>query len=577
MLLTVLTLLGAVCLFIFSMNMLSNALQKAFSPSLRSMYPWMTSSVPRRIMAGAAFTTAVMSSGATTLMAVTSVNNSLLTLPQAAGVILGANLGSTVIPWVITLFGFSIKLGAICYIVFFAGYICTKIKRLPGLKLIGNIMMALSIMFLALNFIGSSLTAINDSYALTSFLESIAGHGFGSVLLFVLLGIVISIIFLSSSATIIFSLVLLSFGWIPYPMACAMAIGANVGTTVNTLVASNRGNVMAKRAGFIRTMTNSVIAVLALILFHPLVNLTGWFISLFGAPNPTTLAFIPGTPLPVSALYGVCTFNTLFYLIPTIVLAFLCDKIAALSEKIIPGEPPVQDSNIKYISSGLLRTPAISVLQAFNEVVNFGEIAYEGFQHCAGMLNAKDDDTFEAERAKLVEYEQITDKMEYSIAQFLSSINSSELNESESVEIKTLYRIIGELESLGDSGENFSRILEREKVHNQEFSEETKAQIMQMLRKVDSAFCVMNFNLKSALSSNLDNIENAEIAEDDINSARNRMREEAIATIERHGDSNYQSMNYFLDIIENLETMGDFIINVSQAVMKAATEIKKKR
>ena len=517
-----------------------------------------------------------MSSGATTLMAVTSVNNALLTLPQAVGVILGANIGSTVIPWVITIFGFSLHLGAICYIVFFAGYLCTMIKKLPRLKLIGTILMALSIMFLALNFIGTSLNTLNSSYALTSFLETTASHGFGSVLLFVLIGIVIATVFMSSSATIVLALVFLSFGWVPYQMACAMVIGANVGTTINTFVASKRGNVMAKRAGVIRTLTNTFIAVLALILFHPLVNFTGWIISLFGAENPATATFVPGTPLQVSALYGVCTFHTLFYLIPTIGLAFLCEQLAKLSEKIIPGEPPVKDAHIKYISSGLLRTPAISILQAFNEVVNFGEIAYEGFRHCAGMLNAKDDDTFEAERAKLVEYEQITDKMEYTIANFLSGINSSELNTEESLEMKGLYRIIGELESLGDSGENFSRILEREKVHNQAFSEETKAQLQQMLRKVDSAFCVMNFNLKSALSGNLDNIENAELAEDDINSARNRMREEAIVTIEHQTDSNYQSMNYFLDLIENLETMGDFIINVSQALMKVENKIKKR-
>ena len=522
----------------------------------------MTGSPLQQIVAGMGFTSAVMSSSATTLMVVTSVNNSLLTLSQGLGVILGANLASTFIVWFIAFFAFTVKLTSFCYPVFLLGFVLTMFKKYPRLKIYGSILMAFAMLFIAINFIGSSLTSLNDHLAINTSLTTLSNYGIGSVLVFFLIGILVAAMIASSSATIILTLIMLSFGWLTYDLACAIVLGANVGTTIPTIIAALKGNYMAKRAAFSRNIFNIVGAILALVFFFPFVRLSGAIASMFSGENPAT-----GTPLPIVAVYGVCIFHTLFYFIDTLIFVGLREKIAGLSSKLIKEEAAPLDGHIKYISSTVLRTPSISIVQAMKEVTNFGEICYDGFKYFSKLLHEKDPDKFEEYRMKLVDYESVTDKMEYSIADFLGKISTRDLNDKETTEIKAIYRIIGEMESLGDCGENFSRVLSRERIHNREFDLETVGKIDMMLRKLDSAYNVMNFNLKASLAGNLDNIENAILAEEEINRTRNRLRDEAIDNIEKK-NPNYQSVNYFLDLLSDLEAMGDFIINISQSLIR---------
>ena len=222
---------------------------------------------------------------------------------------------------------------------------------------------------------------------------------------------------------------------------------------------------------------------------------------------------------------------------------------------------------LKYIGVAPIGTPAISIAESFNELVNFGQISYDGFCYVRKAVNEENYDKFEEYRKKLVEYEEISDRMEKQIANFLGKMNTSGINEEEADEIKILYRIIGELESLGDSGENISRILERERVHDRKFDEETISEINVMIDKVDSAYKIMNENLVKVANHDLESIENAYEAEADINKTRESLRNEGISQIEGQ-IGNYQSLNYFLDILAELESMGDFMINVSQAAEK---------
>ncbi|MGM9765326.1 MAG: hypothetical protein ACI3ZO_03105, partial [Candidatus Cryptobacteroides sp.] len=233
----------------------------------------------------------------------------------------------------------------------------------------------------------------------------------------------------------------------------------------------------------------------------------------------------------------------------------------------VPEGAQESDSRLKYISARNFSSPSISIVQAGKEIAYFGQELEGWFGYVRKAVNEENPDKFEDYRMKLVQMEEFSDKLEYQIAEFLNGVTMESLSEEEANQIKVLYRIIGELESLGDSGENVSRILERERVHNRKFDEKAIANINLMIDKVEKAFGVMVYNLKLSVSGAVTDISNAYQAEDDINETRNRLREEGIGQIEMQ-TGNYQSLNYFLDIIAELEAMGDFMINVSQALLK---------
>jgi len=569
MVLQILSLLGALGLFLYGMNMLSSSLQKLYGDKLRRYLPWMTSTRFMQVAGGFCFTTATLYSRATTLMIVTSVEAGILTLAQAVGAIMGANIGTTVTAWIITIFGFSLNITLFCYPLMLIGFVCTMIKSTPTVKTIGETIIAVALVFLGLKFMQTSMLSLNESSNLIATLSSMAGHGFGSVLIYLLAGTIISFLIQSSSATVALTLILLSMGWIPFNLAAAVVLGANLGTTLTLALSTSKSNYQARRAANIHLIFKVTAVLLAFIFFNPLVNFVGWIISLFGGSNPATGYFSAGTPLTSTApLYGIALYHTLISLLATLAFIWFTDKIVEIVTKIVkePEKEP-EVNRFKYINTTPLGAPAISIMQAMKEVANFGETCLEEVALIKQAVNETDPDKFEEVRNKLVEYEEITDKMEIGIANFLNDITGSNLNNEETAEIKRLYRIISELESFGDSGENISRTLDRERVHNQKFDETFTEKINFILRKVESACSIMNFNLQAACTKPIDNIDNARAAEDEINNARDTLREEAMGLIGKH-DGNYQSINYFLDLISELEAMGDFMINVSQSLLK---------
>ena len=297
------------------------------------------------------------------------------------------------------------------------------------------------------------------------------------------------------------------------------------------------------------TLFNVFGAVLALIFFRPLIALSDLVSCGYG-------------------VFAIATFHTLFNLLNTCILAWFVKPIEKLVTLIVAESAGDKDeSRLKYISSRQFGTPSISISQAFKEVARFGDIMHKSLPVIRDAVNETDPDKFEDERMQLVHYEELSDKLEYMIAQFLNSLSTESLSEEEAEEVKVLYRVIGEFESLGDSGENISRILDRERVHNRKLDVEMISKINLMIDKVDVAYTVMNENLRTAVNGSLKDISNAYNAEDDINETRNKLREEGIIQIERH-TGNYQSLNYFLDIISELEAMGDFMINVSQSIVR---------
>ena len=569
------TLLGALGMFLYGMNLMSSGLQKAAGDKLRGFLTAMTSNPFKGVMTGLGITSLIQSSSATTVMVVSFVNAGLLTLAQAIGVIMGANIGTTVTAWLVAWLGFKADISILAIPLMAVGFLCSNSKKNQRQN-IGELIVGFSLLFLGLSFMKESVPDLNQTPEVLEFVKSWASHGFGSVLIFLVFGTVLTLVLQSSSATMAITLIMLSMGWIPFNMACAMVLGENIGTTITANIAASVGNTQAKRAAMSHTIFNVFGVIWALILFKPFLALVGSIIELFGLPNPAAEGFIvdPNSASDsTAALYGLSMLHTLFNTFNTLILIWFVRFIEKAVKSIIKS-PKKQESDafrLKYISAGPLATPELATEQAFKEIIHFAEISRNGLGYAKQALMESNADKFEELRKKLVKYEEISDKIEYEIASFLNAVSASDISEATSIKIKAMYKIIGEMESLGDSGEAISRIIARRNIHKKSFDEATIKHLTGMTEAVDSAYEAMIANLNAAHNGELEDISNAYNAEEHINTLRNNLRDAEIEDIE-DGGKNYQTSVYYMDIVNELERMGDFIINISQDLDRAFRE-----
>ena len=562
------TLLGALGMFLYGMNLMSSGLQKAAGERLRGFLSAMTSNPFKGVMTGLGITSIIQSSSATTVMVVSFVNAGLLTLTQAIGVIMGANIGTTVTAWMVSWLGFKADISILAVPLMLFGFLFSNSKK-DNRKNIGELIVGFSLLFLGLSFMKESVPDLRQTPEVLEFVTAWAAHGFGSVLLFLAFGTVLTLVLQSSSATMAITLIMLSMGWIPFDMACAMVLGENIGTTITANIAASVGNTEAKRAAMSHTIFNVFGVIWALILFRPFLNLVGYITeTLFGLPNPAAEGFVVTDSVSsegTAALYGLSMLHTLFNTINTLLLVWFT-KLIAKAVCLIVRAPKNQEKEVfklKYISAGPLATPELSVEQAFNEIIHFAQISKNGAVYAKEAVSEADTDKFEALRGKLVKYEEISDRIEYEIATFLNGVSAEEISENTSIKVKSMYKIVGELESLGDSGETISRILSRKNVHKKNFDAETVKNLDAMADAVLAAYDVMIENLSAAHKGELQNITNAYNAENRLNNLRNNFRDAVIEDIE-NGGKNYHTSVYYMDIVNEYERMGDFMINVSQ-------------
>ena len=566
--LQIFTLLGALGMFLYGMNLMSSGLQKAAGDKLRGFLSAMTSNPFKGVMTGLGITSIIQSSSATTVMVVSFVNAGLLTLTQAIGVIMGANIGTTVTAWMVSWLGFKADISILAVPLMLFGFLCSNSKK-DQHKNIGELIVGFSLLFLGLSFMKETVPDLRETPQVLEFVTSWAAHGFGSVLLFLAFGTVLTLVLQSSSATMAITLIMLSLGWIPFNMACAMVLGENIGTTITANIAASVGNTQAKRAAMSHTIFNVFGVIWALILFNPFLQLVGTITeNLFGLPNPAADGFTitkATSAESTAALYGLSMLHTLFNTINTLLLVWFTKWIALAVSKIVraPKNQEKEVFRLKYISAGPLATPELSVEQAFNEIIHFANISKNGANYAKEAINNADTNMFEELRAKLVKYEEISDRVEYEIATFLNGVSVAEISESTSIKIMSMYKIVGELESLGDSGETISRILSRKNAHNKKFDANDIKNLNEMADAVIAAYDVMIDNLNAAHKGELTNITNAYNAEERLNTLRNTLRDAVIEDIDNDG-KNYQASVYFMDIINAFERMGDFMINVSQ-------------
>jgi phosphate:Na+ symporter len=574
--LQIFTLLGAMGMFLYGMNLMSSGLQKAAGDKLRGFLSAMTSNPFKRVMTGVGITALIQSSSATTVMVVSFVNAGLLTLVQAIGVIMGANIGTTITAWMVSLLGFKADISILAVPLMLLGFLFSNSKNNQH-KNIGELIVGFSLLFLGLSFMKESVPDLKQTPEVLEFVKMWSGYGFWSVLIFLGVGTVLTLILQSSSATMAITLIMLSMGWIPFPMACAMVLGENIGTTITANIAASVGNPSAKRAALSHTIFNVFGVIWALIFFRPFLSLVGKIIEFLGFPNPASADFIvtePDGATGTAALYGLSMLHTLFNTINTLVLVWFTGLIAKVVTKIIkePENKEEKPYRLMYINAGPLATPELATEQAIKEIIHFAKISRNGLGYARAAINETETDKFEELRSKLVKYEEISDRIEYEIANFLNAVSEGEISESTSYKIKAMYKIISELESLGDSGESISRILSRRNIHNKSFDPETIKKINAMIDLVDHAYSVMIDNLNMAENSTLEEISNAYAAEDRINVLRDNLREEEINSLENNR-KNYQTSVYYMDIVSELEKMGDFMINISQALYKCKIKV----
>ena len=573
--LQIFTLLGALGMFLYGMNLMSSGLQKASGDKLRGFLSAMTSNPFKGVMTGLGITSIIQSSSATTVMVVSFVNAGLLTLAQAIGVIMGANIGTTVTAWLVSWLGFKSDISILAIPLMALGFLFSNSKKNQRQN-IGELIVGFCLLFLGLSFMKESVPDLNETPEVLEFVKTWSNHGFGSVLIFLVFGTVLTLVLQSSSATMAITLIMLSMGWIPFNMACAMVLGENIGTTITANIAAAVGNTQAKRAAMSHTIFNVFGVIWALILFVPFLSLVGFIIELFGLPNPAAEGFVVSNPTSdegTAALYGLSMLHTLFNTINTFVLIWFTKYIEKAVIFIIKA-PKNQENDafrLKYISAGPLATPELATEQAFDEIIHFAEISRNGLGYAKQAIAESDSDKFEELRNKLIKYEEISDRIEYEIASFLNAVSASDISEVTSVRVKAMYKIIGELESLGDSGESISRILSRKNIHKRKFDETTIKKLTDMVDAVDNAYCAMLENLNAAHKGTLENISNAYNAEGRINNMRNNLRDAEIEDIETSG-KHYQTSVYYMDIVNELERMGDFIINISQDLKRAFSE-----
>ena len=556
-------------MFLYGMNLMSAGLQKAAGSKMRGFLTAMTSNPFKGVLTGLGITTVIQSSSATTVMTVGFVNAGLLTLSQAVGVIMGANIGTTVTAWLVSMLGFKADISLFAVPLMAVGFILSLSKR-DKRRHISELIIGFSLLFLGLSLMKESVPDLKQTPEVLAFIQNWTSYGFGSVLIFLLFGTVLTLVLQSSSATMAITLIMVNMGWIPFEMGAAMVLGENIGTTITANIAASVGTPNARRAAMAHTLFNVFGVIWALILFTPFLKFVGTTITWMGLPNPMDIAhsadIVMTEEQEIASLYGVSMLHTLFNLINTLVLVWFVPVIVKVVCKIIKDKKTDKEDTIKlkFIDAGPLSTAELAVGQARNEVIHFAEISRRNIEHIRQAIAADKDSDFNAARERLVKYEEISDRIEYEIAQFLNALPEDSISDETRTETKRMYKIIGELESLGDSGESISRILARRNSHERTFTQEQKSKLNLMLTSVDKAYGIMIDNLRSEELSQL-GLRLATDCEFEINEMRNNIREEEIRKIEKDGAS-YLSSVYYLDTLSEIERMGDYIINISQAL-----------
>lgn len=554
MILNILTLAGALAMFLYGMNMMSTGLQKSAGNGLRQLLGKMTSNPFKGVLTGLGVTAIIQSSSATTVMVVGFVSAGLLSLSQAIGVIMGANIGTTMTAWIISVFGFKADISALAIPLMSVGLVLGMSKK-DKLKNLSELVMGFCLLFLGLSLMKGAVPDLSETPQVLEFITRWSGHGFASILLFLAFGTVLTLILQSSSATIALTLIFLDMGWLQFDMAAAMVLGENIGTTITANIAAAVGNTNARRAALAHTVFNVFGVIWVLIIFYPFVHFVQWLVSLMGTDETTTM------------IYGISMLHTVFNISNTFILIWFTKFIEKIVTAVIKEKKETEsypESRIRYIDYGLISTPELALAESSKEIVHFGRVMNNGLAYLKdAIVNADNQEKFIACREKLVKYEEISDNMEFEIVNFLNDLGKNHLSDDSKALVRSQIRICGELESLGDSGESISRSLMKMNTYGRVLSPEHVTRLCKMIVRISKAYEDMIWNLENF--DKLKDIRNAESDETDINAFRDECRDIELRDIDAKGDAYFETV-FYLNILDQLEKMGDYLINISQNI-----------
>ena len=551
MLLIALKLLGAIALLIYGMKVMSEALQKMAGPQLRNMLGAMTPNRFSGVMTGALVTVAVQSSAATTVMTVSFVNAALLTLGQAISIIMGANIGTTMSAWIMSA-GFSFNVTMLVWPAFLIGIILIQTGKH---RYIGDFLFGLSFLLFALGMLkeGGIEMDLANKPAVVDFFASFKTN-YGTILLFLLIGTILTALVQSSAALMAITMVLCSTGAITIFQGIALVMGENIGTTVTANLAALSANTQARRTAMAHMLFNVFGVIWVLIFFFPFVRMVCGVVGLdpsAAEQSPTQLSF------------ALATFHTFFNVINTLILIWFIPFIEKVVCLIIrPKKSEEEDEfRLQYIRGGLMKTPEISVLQAQKEIVLFGEKMQKMYELLKEAYHAPDEE-FAKLYDRIDKYEDLSDRMEAEIGKYLGDVGQAHLSDETKGEIRAMLRQIGELESVGDSFFNLVRILKRKRDNKVEFSDAQIAGGMEMVQLLEDALTQMNLVLASPRGAV--GLGKSAYIEARINDCRNRLKQENIDALDQHLYG-YDNGTVFMDLIGECEKSGDYIINVVEA------------
>lgn len=597
--LDLLCLIGAVCLFLYGMKVMSEGLQKAAGDRLRNILSAMTRNRFTGTMTGMFITALIQSSSASTVMVVSFVNAGLMTLSQAMSVIFGANVGTTFTAWIIALFGFKVNMSAFMLPLLGLAVPLTMMSS-SRKKSIGEFLIGFAFLFMGLDMISKYVPDLQANPEMFAFLQQYTGNGFSSILIFMAVGCLVTMVIQSSAATFAITLIMCSKGWITFELACAIVLGANLGTCITPLLASMSGNTAAKRTALGHLLFNILGFLWLLPIFVPFVHMNEWLTELIGQGDPNRLynyvahlqqaepdvynhLFDNSLPvshpamrqiaaMQISVSFGMSMFHTTYNIVNLSLMIWFTNLYVKAVEKILPSKSTEEEFSLKYIGGSLVSASELNIAQVEKEVGVFAQRV----DRMVGMaqellhLNAKTKE-FNQLYSRLEKYEDISDRMEREIADFLNRTSQGRLSNDGKRRIAALFNINSEIESIGDSCNNFGRVLARKQEVSVHFNDVIKENIDAMFVLVAEAMNGMITMLDSIESVKEEQMLSAYNKEREINNFRNQLRNKNVENI-NNGLYDYQAGIFFMDAISDLEKVGDYIINVVDTIRDSMTK-----
>ena len=589
------TLIGSLGLFLYGMKLMSEALQKVAGDRMRAILSAMTKNRLTGVLTGILITALIQSSSATTVMVVSFVNAGLLTLVQSITVIMGANIGTTVTAWIISLLGFKVSISSIA-VPLIALAIPFVFSSNNKRRYMGEFIIGFALLFMGLDGLKTNAPDLNANPSMLAFVQNYTDMGFLSVLLFLFIGALLTVIVQASAATMAITLIMCANGWIPFELAAAMVLGENIGTTITANLAAIPANVSAKRAAFSHLIFNIFGVIWMLVLFYPFTHMVSFLVERMGVGDPRDLIeFARSIPeetmqliinnsseltaeqaglheqylnYQVSTSYALSLFHTLFNVINTFVMIWFVKPIANIVSFIIKKKETDEEFQLKYISTGMLSTSELSILQVRKELGVYSDRMQRMFGMVRDLCKEENDNEFVKIYTRIEKYESISDRMEIEIADYLAKVAEGRLSSDSKHKTQTMLRIVSEIESVGDACFNLARILQRKRNDKSVYTPYMNDNVELMFNLIEGAIFQMTKTLNSDEELDLETFNRSLNIENEINNFRNQLKNQNAVNVNNH-DYDYLASVTYMDTIVECEKMGDYVINVMEALRES--------